>query len=282
MKITLRVIKIFSLVLLSCGYPDEYTPLVELVSSNMRGMEIVLPASGLIEGSSTRATALVILSSGKKREVEGISWESLDPDILEVDQTGLVSGLAPGRGRVSASLRDMRAVEEVNVLRRIDYSRIRISEVFYDAEGADDGKEFIELYNGNEYDADISGMMVTDGSTSSRPYVFPVGSVIGAKGYSTVAQSMEGFYLFFGVYPDYDAFTCTLNNSGETVLLMKPCGEVIDVVYIKGGTEDFRPGESWCPGLLPAAASGSSVNRVGAEDTDTCSDWESRSPSPGE
>lgn len=282
MNINKVMIGIGLLTLLSCGYPHEYRPLLELVRSDVRGMEIILSAGSITEGESARAIALIITAGGRKREAAGALWESLDPEVLSVDQAGVITGLAAGRGRVSAVLRGLSAAGEVDVIRRVDYGRIRICEVFYDAEGADDGREFIELCNGNDYDADVSGMMVTDGAPSSGPFEFPAGSLIGANGRVTVAQSGEGFYQLFARYPDFDAFTFTLNNSGETLLLMKPDGAVIDAVYIKGGTGDFAPGEAWGSPLLPAAPSGSSVHRTGPVDTDAFSDWAEGPPSPGE
>ena len=144
----------------------------------------------------------------------------------------------------------------------MDYGRILIGEVFYDAAGSDEGKEFIELYNGNEYPCDLSGMLVVDGSASSSPFAIPGGSMVPAGGRVVIASSREGFYALFGAYPDHAGLSFALNNSGETVRLMKKDGSPVDTVFIAGGTADFPAPAGWCAAGAPAAASGESVHRA--------------------
>jgi hypothetical protein len=281
MKIILVTIAIVLASFCSCKYPEKFNPLLQPLGPELCGIEIILPVSTIFEQESAQATALVILANGRKRPADNASWESLDADILTIDQSGMVTGLRPGRSGVRVRLDDMTATADIEVRRKIDYSRIMISEVFYDAVGSDDGKEFIELYNDNEYPCDISGMTVVDGESSSRPFVFPAESMINAKACIVIAQSREGFYNFLGSYPDFSAFSFILNNSGETVILKKSDGAVIDAVFIKGGTEEFRPGESWGSNSQPSAPAGSSVCRVNVQNTGTYADWIAGPPSPG-
>lgn len=269
------------LITVSCDYPERFRPIPDMRLSRVRGIELFLTADSILEQETLQARAYIILGSGVKKPAESVSWESLNCDILSVDRDGIVTGLSPGRGALRASMGALSATGTLEVVRRIDYSKIMISEVFYDAAGSDDGNEFIELYNDNEYECDIAGMMVIDGSSSSRAFVFPQGSVIGAGACAVVAQSAGGFALLFGINPDYGNFSFSLNNSGEAVMLMKPDGSVVDTVYIKGGTEDFRPPESWGTALLPASPAGQSVQRVDFSSAASGASWASGPPTPG-
>ncbi len=273
---------LFALLASGCDTPEQFNPLFQpLWQNNTRGLEVILAPVSIQEQGAARATALVILADGKKKEAENACWDAPDTGIATVDREGTVTGIAPGRGRIVASVDGMTATAELEVRRRIDYSRIRISEVFYDAEGSDEGTEFIELYNDGDYPCDIAGMSVTDGSSASRAFVLPGGSVIGAKGCLVIAQSEGGFFSLFGMSPGCGYFTFSLNNSGETVLLSAPDGARVDAVYIKGGTDEFRPDAAWGSAAGPSAPAGSSVSRTGPGDTDTQADWASGPPSPG-
>ena len=266
----------------ACHDPEQFNPLLQPFWRNTaRGLEIILFPESIQEQGTARAMALIIRADGTKMQAESASWDGPDTDIAAVDRMGIVTGIAPGRGRVVARIDGMTATAEVEVQRRIDYTRIRISEVFYDAEGSDEGGEFIELYNDNEYSCDIAGMTVTDGSSASRSFVLPGGSVINAKSCAVIAQSRDIFYGFFGAYPDYGFFTFSLNNSGETVFLSAPDGARVDAVFIEGGSEEFRPDATWGNAAEPSAPAGNSVSRTGPGDTDTQADWASGPPSPG-
>jgi hypothetical protein len=273
------IIIAFAACLCSCKFPGQFDPRFQPFGRAVLGLEIILPAGSILEQETARAEALVILSDGKKQAAD-VSWEALDTNIAAVDQSGYVTGIAPGNARIGAFLGEMSAMAEIEVRRRIDYSRIMISEVFYDAEGSDDGREFIELYNDNDYPCDIGGMAVIDGSSSSKAFVLPAGSMINAKSCAVIAQSRDAFFALFGIYPDFGDFTFSLNNTGETVFLLRPDGAVADAVYIEGGTEEFRPDVAWGPAGLPAAPAGSSVYRTGPLDTGTNADWMAGPPSP--
>lgn len=265
----------------SCSYPDRYRPLLDLRGPQVRGMELFLPGDSILEQDSLRARAFVILDSGRKEEAETVTWETMDEAVLSIDLNGTVTGLRPGTGSVRASLEGFYATGTIEVLRRTDYTKVIITEVFYDAAGSDDGREFIEIFNGNDYPCDISGMGLVDGAASSRAFVFPPGSTLGPVSYAVIAQSAEGFTSLFGTTPDYGNFSFSLNNSGEAVLLRKQDGSILDAVYIQGGTGDCRPPESWGPSALPAAVSGQSVFRSDYGGVPAAAAWSNGPPTPG-
>lgn len=272
---------VFAALLVACRYPEEYNPLLGPRGKTVRGLEVIIPSARITEAGLVQAEAWLILSDGTKEPADTIAWESLTPEVVSVDGEGLVRGRAPGRGTIRALRGGMTATGELEVERRIDYGRILISEVFYDAAGSDEGKEFIELYNGNDYDCDLSGMEVADGSLSGSPFAIPGGSLVRAGGYLVIAASRDGFFSLFGAYPDLAGLSFTLNNGGETVRLMRGGGSVVDMVCIAGGSDDVPPAGWWCDAPLPAAAAGESVSRAAAGDTDTCRDWAAGPPTPG-
>jgi hypothetical protein len=281
MKITHAICLALLALPLSCDYPERFKPIPDTRGPRVCGIELYLSSDSIIEQETLQARAYVILDSGRKEPAEQVTWESINEDILTVDREGTVTGLRPGLGTIRACMDGFNAAGTVEVRRRIDYSRIMLHEVFYDAAGSDEGKEFIEIYNDNEYPCDIGGMMVVDGSTSSSAFTFPRGSVIGPKSLAVIAQSADGFTSLFGKAPDYGNFSFSLNNNGETVMLMKSDGSLLDAVYIKGGTEDFMPPESWGSVLLPAAVAGHSVCRINYTGISASSSWSSGPPTPG-
>ncbi len=281
MKIIFTTCLLFFFFIISCDYPERFKPFLDMRGPQVCGIEVLLSADSIIEQETLQARAYVVLDSGRKEPADAVVWETMSEDILTVDREGTVTGRRPGMGTIRARADGFTATGAVEVRRRIDYSRIMVTEVFYDAEGSDDGKEFIEIYNDNEYPCDIGGMMLVDGSKTSSAYAFPPGSVIGPKSWAVIAQSVDGFTALFGRAPDYGNFFFSLNNSGETVLLMKTDGSALDAVYIKGGTEDFKTPESWGSLSLPAAAAGQSIYRVNYNGVSTSTDWSTGPPTPG-
>lgn len=281
MKILIGLSLLPAVLACACDYPERYKPLYVPPVPVICGVDIILPAGTIIEGETIQGRAYLILGTGRKKPAESVSWESLDADIIAADRNGMITGLRPGIGTVSVTAGRATASARIEVVRRIDYSRIMIREVFYDAVGSDEGREFIELYNDNEYPCVIAGMMVTDGAAASRAFVFPEGSVIGGKSCCVVAQSADDFFDLFGRNADYSGFSFSLNNSGETVLLKLSDGSILDAVYIRGGTDDFRPPESWGSTTLPAAPAGESVYRINCSGGAASVNWASGAPTPG-
>ncbi len=87
--------------------------------------------------------------------------------------------------------------------------------------------DWIELYNPNNYDVDLSNWQTWDPSTASSHYVLPAQTVITAKGY-LILECDDGNN---GLHTNYK-----LSSGGETVWLGNSNGIVVDSVVFPGLT----------------------------------------------
>lgn len=79
---------------------------------------------------------------------------------------------------------------------------------------------------------------------------------------------------------DFESFTYTLNNSGETITLYDNLGEVIDVVYIEGGSSDNPEPDGYSfPNL--SAEPGNSI-QIKFQSLDKSFTWDEAAPVPGD
>jgi hypothetical protein len=185
---------------------------------------------------------------------------------------------------------------------------VLISEVLYNPDGDDNGKEWIEIYNPTSQPVDLSGWMIGDaltvGQYGAGRYRFPNGTILQPYRLLTIAQlaRMVDFRPDFEfVFPDpslndptvpdmvpvanWDGFGLQLANSGDQVILMDPTQRAVDVVVYCGNVplcSVYYPGVSPYPGDI---AAGHSLERRPPErDTDVCgSDMEdAQSPTPGQ
>jgi uncharacterized protein YdeI (BOF family) len=90
--------------------------------------------------------------------------------------------------------------------------------------------EYVELYNANAFEVDLSGWMlddVDDGAAwmpeGSRPYVFPPGTTISARGFRVLFRSRSGV---------------ALNNDGDWVRLVRPDGVVVEETQYQTSDDD--------------------------------------------
>ncbi len=99
-----------------------------------------------------------------------------------------------------------------------------INEVLAHSESAP-GSQFVELYNHATQSVDVSGCILTDGTTNN--FAIPSGSMIPAGGFLSFAQSQLGF---------------ALNPAGETLYFVKgDHSRVLDAVQFPGQSD----GVSW-------------------------------------
>ncbi|MBI2415813.1 MAG: lamin tail domain-containing protein [Candidatus Kerfeldbacteria bacterium] len=95
---------------------------------------------------------------------------------------------------------------------------IMLSELLPDPAGSDATDEWIELYNAGQADVNLYDWQITD---ASNDYTFSDVSTITTGGYIVLPVTDSGI---------------SLNNSGETISLLDPAGEVIDTVTYEAAT----------------------------------------------
>jgi len=108
--------------------------------------------------------------------------------------------------------------------------QVLISEIFYDAEGSDVGKEFIELFNPTAGDIDLSNWSLRNGTSSLIK--------IGSKPEDLLVIKSRGFYLIgFNNYngtPSSDAQrSVSLPNTSASIILSNAVDEIVDSVTIR-------------------------------------------------
>ncbi len=108
-------------------------------------------------------------------------------------------------------------------------ANVVINEIMYNPsgdQGDDDYYEFIELYNNEEYEVDLSGWNFPAGIE----FTFDSGVTLGAGAYLIIAKdptSIEEYWNITGVYGPYSG---NLGNSGELVQLADADGAIADYV----------------------------------------------------
>lgn len=103
---------------------------------------------------------------------------------------------------------------------------IFISEILPSPEGSDTENEFIELFNANNFTADISGFKIKDKIGSAKTFIIPDGAKISANSFLVFKSNQTKI---------------SLNNTGDGVELLDPNGKTIN-------STDFgksQPGQSW-------------------------------------
>ncbi|MDA3881104.1 MAG: CotH kinase family protein [Prolixibacteraceae bacterium] len=106
----------------------------------------------------------------------------------------------------------------------IDIPNLVITEIMYDPIMGSD-EEFIEIYNAEDEDIDLTGISFSDGID----YSFPMDETIGAGEYLVIAASATMFRIRHGFNP-FGEYEIKLDNSGERVALQNSFGCIIDEV----------------------------------------------------
>ena len=94
-------------------------------------------------------------------------------------------------------------------------SEIFINEILPSPQGADETSEWIELYNSNNFEADLAGWKINDTTGTITNYVFPKDTKISAN----------GFLIF--KRPDTKI---VLNNDEDGLILTTPDGKITDSI----------------------------------------------------
>jgi len=140
-----------------------------------------------------------------------------------------------------------------------------IAQVAYDTPGDDATEEFVDLYNPTGADISLDGWGLADGAGS---WAFPAGVVVYAGDYVSVARDAAGFQALYGLAPDVEGLSLSLNNTGDELTL-----------YDGAVAADFVAWEGYVAGWSITAPTGDAIERLDpAVDTDSVADWTVSSP----
>jgi len=119
--------------------------------------------------------------------------------------------------------------------------KVFFNEILPSPEGPDDKEEWIEIFNENDFEVDLSGWKISDKVGKTKTYVFPDGTKILAKGYLVLERPKTKI---------------TLNNDGDELVLVNSSEEIIDhVSYQKAPKgKSYNKTESawiWTTNLTP-------------------------------
>ena len=95
---------------------------------------------------------------------------------------------------------------------------IFINEILPSPKGSDAQNEWIEIFNENNFEVDLSGWKIQDVVGTITTYSFPKGAKIQAKGFLVLRRPTSKI---------------TLQNSGDTLKLIQPNGNIINKVTYK-------------------------------------------------
>ncbi|MBI5139653.1 lamin tail domain-containing protein [Candidatus Nomurabacteria bacterium] len=103
-----------------------------------------------------------------------------------------------------------------------------LSEIMYNLPGADEGKEWVEIFNDSKGVLDLSTFSFFEGKTSHKLILVKGDTKIQPQGYALI---VDNFTQFESDWPEFEGTifdsTFSLNNSGET-LVLKNRNEVAD------------------------------------------------------
>jgi len=92
---------------------------------------------------------------------------------------------------------------------------IIFNEILPSPKGSDETEEWIEIFNKNDFEVDLSGWKISDTLGKVTTYIFPDGTKIPTKGFLVLNRPTTKI---------------TLNNDGDTLNLIQPNGNIIDKV----------------------------------------------------
>ncbi len=107
---------------------------------------------------------------------------------------------------------------------------LELSEIMYDVEGTDTGREWIEIYNASEIPIDLSTWKLFEAQVNHK-ITATTDVYVPAQGYAIVADNVDKFKLDYPAYRGlvFDS-VFSLSNEGETIILRDDKGSDIDTI----------------------------------------------------
>jgi len=117
------------------------------------------------------------------------------------------------------------------------FAQVVISEIMYDAPGADPGREWIEIENVGTVPIDISKWKFREADVDHKLSIFQGKVELSPNSFAIIADSPEKFLVD---YPDFSGTifnsSFSLSNEGEEIMLKNASSTVIDTVAYKKGS----------------------------------------------
>ncbi len=150
--------------------------------------------------------------------------------------------------------------------------QIVINEINYHSADNADSKDWLELYNTNAGQVDLSNWVVKD-DNDDNSFAFPAGTSITGNGYLVVVRNIDSFSMIYTDVLNYvGEFDFGLNNGGELIRLFDDSGSLVDTVNY----DDDDPWPTDPDGL------GATLQLNSPElDNAQAGNWSSGSPTPG-
>ena len=93
------------------------TLIVTVKPQTVARIEIDAPSMPIPAGTGIALTAITRMRNGDPRTDARVTWSSLNPGIATVDESGLVTGVAPGTATIQAGAENVTGTATVNVIR---------------------------------------------------------------------------------------------------------------------------------------------------------------------
>ncbi len=120
-------------------------------------------------------------------------------------------------------------LDEYSVLGESE-ARIVINEINYHSSDLADAGDWVELYNPEDYDVELTGWYLQDSQLDNR-FIFPIGTVIKPDDYLVICRDTM---RFLGMFTDVENYIGEmgfgLSGKGETVRLKNAADEIVDIV----------------------------------------------------
>lgn len=114
----------------------------------------------------------------------------------------------------------------------ISLADVNITEIMYDPEGTDGGREWMEVYNKSDVDIDLGNWKLLENDVNHKINSYEEGdTIVKPNSYAIIADNASKFLLD---YPAYSGILLdsvfSLNNSGESLALIDNEGNQIEYI----------------------------------------------------
>ena len=190
------------------GFAQEKIDLNTATSKELEGLFGVGPiyAQGIIDNRPFSSVDDLIKVKGigektlEKIKEQGLAYVS--KSVIEVEHNVILNARLPDG-------------QEVKNPDNNDYGGVVFNEVLPSPEGSDSENEWIELYNSNDLEIDLSGWKIKDTTGSVKEHI--IDNKIPASGYLILRRPETNI---------------TLNNDGDGLILLNPNEEVVDSITL--------------------------------------------------